>query len=136
MSSQHPKYDRYGWPVDPVTGEAYRREEFIKNPALIDLFPAGHPAVRWLQAELAPKQANAAVRSRRNRSRRPGKTSRKFRADKVLSFPFETGMRATARRMAELRAQEPAIPFDGVAPEREADYEGSALDRYAIQVGW
>ncbi|RJQ25075.1 MAG: hypothetical protein C4589_11730 [Peptococcaceae bacterium] len=140
-SSQYPQYDRYGWPVDPVTGRAYSREECINNPALLDLFPAGHMAARAMQRHLE-RQANpgrdykkSGRSGRSGRSRSSGKAGRKFMAATVL-FPFETGMRATARRMAELKTQESAIPFDGTVPESEDDYEGSPFDRYAVQVGW
>ncbi len=107
--NQEVHHDSHGWPIDPTTDQPYTKSDIRANQSLLALFPPGHPAAKTLRIlspeEAAARQANI-QRKRKARRRRStsGKPSKRVNyAASALSAP----MRATARRMDELKQEEP-----------------------------
>ncbi|MCG3212588.1 MAG: hypothetical protein FOGNACKC_06258 [Anaerolineae bacterium] len=115
------RYDAYGWPINPATGEAWDFAELVADPALP--LPKYSLAVRRARDRACPEMlpeldegrsrravgVDAAPKAkRRRRSRRSSRRSARrdsaaaVLARTVAAGPFEAGIQAMARRMDEL----------------------------------
>ncbi|MCG3212346.1 MAG: hypothetical protein FOGNACKC_05994 [Anaerolineae bacterium] len=99
------RYDAYGWPINPATGEAWDFAELVADPALP--LPKYSLAVRRARDRAAgvdgtpkAKRTRRSRRSSRHSARRASAATALARV--VAAGLFEDGIRAMARRMDEL----------------------------------
>ncbi len=100
------RHDDHGWPINPATNQPYTQSDIQANQSLLALFPPGHPAAKTLRTlspeEAAARQANIDRKRKARRRSRSSKPSKRINyASRVLSAP----MKATARRMDELKQE-------------------------------
>ncbi len=108
ISTEEVQHGSHGCPISPATNQPYPAADIRQNQSLLALFPAGHPAAKTLRI-LSPEEATARQanidrkRKARRRSRsRSGKASKRINyASRALTAP----MKATARRMDELKQE-------------------------------
>lgn len=97
QDSTEVKYDSFGWPIDPATGESYEAKDLVDNPDLPlprDKFP--RDLVERGRKEAAG-EGTPAPKRRKRRPVRKGKPSKRINyAARVLVGPLDAGMEATA----------------------------------------
>jgi hypothetical protein len=148
---QNVKYDLFGWPINPATGESYIAEDLVADPDLP--LPQNSFAARLIERDRSGESPPAA-RRRKHRRSQSGRPSRRINyAARVLDGPFGAGMEATAelvgrvngegkeesanRRTAkwtvdgETREIELDIPFDGGTPGPSNRVD--AAEEYGLQ---
>lgn len=97
QSHQNVKYDSFGWPINPATGESYEAKDLVVDPSLpLPLDKLARRLVERGRAEAAGERTPAPKR-RKRRSAQKGRPSKRINyATRVLVGPLDAGMEATA----------------------------------------